>query len=601
MRVCDLVSDFIYNAGVEDVFMVSGGGLMFLTDGLACNRNLNVVSCHHEQAAAMAAVGYAKYRGLGCAYVTTGCGGTNAITGLLNAWQDNIACIFISGQCKRKETIRNLGIPIRQIGVQEADIVSIVSSITKYSVMVDDSGDILYHLQKALWIAKSGRPGPVWIDIPMDVQSANIDIDKLRTFDPSEMSDIKLEATPSELSELERLFIEAKRPVIIAGGGVRMSGSIEEFGKLVHSHKIPFVTSRMGLDVQPTCDNLYIGRIGNKGNRAANIALQNADLIVALGSRLSVSSTGQEYKYFARGATVVAVDIDPYEHTKGTVHIEKVINADLKRLLKALKLPEGLSYNAWAQYCAGLKSKYPNCPEDCRNDSHGISMYAFVDELSKHFKPDSVLVTDAGSAVYVPAQAIATSSPFQRYITSGAQAEMGYSLPAAIGVCVARNSAETLAITGDGSLQMNIQEFQTLVHYKLPVKLFVWNNDGYLSIRATQRKFFKGRFIGTDSTSGVSFPNLEKLSGAYGLKYVRIDSLSSIDSKLAEVMDAECPVICEVMCIRDEVVRPVVSSKQLPDGKMVSMPIEDMYPFLPRDEFVKNMIVPPAEVSLKSE
>ncbi len=599
MRVCDIVSEFVHSAGINDVFIVSGGGLMFLTDGLACNKNLNVVCCHHEQAASMAAVGYAKYRGLGCAYVTTGCGGTNAITGLLNAWQDNVACIFVSGQCKRKETIRNLGIPIRQLGVQEADIVSIVASITKYSVMVDDAGDILYHLQKALWLAKNGRPGPVWIDIPMDVQSADVDVDKLRTFDPSTEADIKVEPTKSELSELEKLFIRAERPVVVAGGGIRLSGSVEEFGKLVHSHEIPFVASRMGLDVQPTTDPLYIGRIGNKGNRAANIALQNADLVVSLGSRLSVSSTGQEYGYFARGATVVAVDIDPYEHTKGTVHIEKIINADLKRVLKALKLPDDLVYRAWAEYCTGLKIKYPNCPDDCRDDSHGVSMYAFIDELSGHFKRDSVLVTDAGSAVYVPAQAIKTISPAQRYITSGAQAEMGFSLPAAVGVCIARNGSETLAVTGDGSLQMNIQEFQTLVHYKLPVKLFVLNNDGYLSIRATQRKFFNKRFIGTDSTSGVSFPNLEKLSKAYGLKYVKIDSLSSIDAKLDEVMDADCPVVCEVMCIRDEIIRPSTSSKLMPDGKMVSMPIEDMYPFLPRDEFMKNMIVPPAEVSLK--
>ena len=595
MRVCDYIAQFIYDQGIKDVFMVSGGGLMFLTDGLACNKELNVVCCHHEQAVAMAACAYGKYKGMGCGFVTTGCGGTNAMTGLLNAWQDNTPCIFISGQCKRKETLRNVGVKTRQIGVQEADIVSLVEPITKYAVMINDENEIKYHMEKAAYLARSGRPGPVWIDVPMDIQSAEIDVNKIRGFSASELYKEKTTSTAKEIDGLIRDFKNSSRPVIIAGQGVRLSGSIDEFDKLVHKHHIPFVTSRMGVDVMPTEDDLYIGRIGNKGTRAGNFAVQNADFVLVLGSRLSVSSTGQQYEFFAREAKVVVVDIDKYEHTKNTVHIEQVINADLKDLLNKFTLPDNLLYDEWAAKCKYWKNKWPVCLEEYYKDKTGINMYVFVEELSKVLRDDSVVIGDAGSAVYVPAQGIKTKTRNQRYITSGAQAEMGFSLPAAVGVSVARGVKEVLAITGDGSLQMNIQELQTLKHYDLPVKLFVWNNDGYLSIRATQKKFFNGRFIGTDKTSGVSFPDLKKISEAYGLKFVRINSIDDLPKKLAEVMNYEEPVVCEIMSIRDQEVVPTISSKKMEDGRLVSMPPEDMYPFLERDEFYSEMIVEPVK------
>lgn len=598
MRVCDLIANKIYEEGIKDVFMVSGGGLMYLTDGLACNTDLRKICCHHEQAAAMAAVGYAKYSGMGCAYVTTGCGGTNAMTGLLNAWQDNVPCIFVSGQCKIKETLGYIGLPIRQVGVQEADIVTLVSSITKYAVMVEKPEDVLYHLEKAFYLARSGRPGPVWIDVPMDVQSAEIEPDALEHFSPREQAAAKEEPSEWEISDLVCELSKAKRPVIIAGHGIRLAGAVKEFCELVHKFGIPVVCSRMGTDVLPTTDELNIGRIGNKGTRAANFAVQNADLVIAIGSRLSVSSTGQQYEYFAREAKVIAVDIDPYEHMKNTVHVDQVIVADAKRVIEKLLKADGLllrGYEEWAKICLEWKNKYPVCLKEYYDDSNGINMYVFVEELSKAMKDDSVLVTDAGSAVYVPAQGLKTRSASQRYITSGAQAEMGFTLPAAIGVCMARNAGQTLGITGDGSLQMNIQELQTLAHYRLPVKLFVWNNDGYLSIRATQRKFFDGRFIGTDSMSGVSFPDLEKIAAAYGLRYFRMDKIDMMQEQFAEILADDEPVICEVMSVRDQAVMPSVSSKQLEDGRLVSAPIEDMFPFLPREEFLANMIVKPVE------
>lgn len=597
MRVCDIVADYIYREHIKDVFMISGGGLMFLADGLACNSRLNKVCCHHEQAAAMAAVAYAKYQGMGCAYVTTGCGGTNAVTGVLHAWQDHVPCIFISGQCKRKETLGYLNLPIRQAGVQEADIVSIVSSITKYAVMVERAEDILYHLEKAFYLARNGRPGPVWLDIPMDVQSAETEGILMRHFDTSQLQAAKTDMNDQELQGLIYDLSHAQRPVMIAGHGIRLAGAVEEFQTLVHRYHIPVVCSRLGTDVLPTKDELNIGRIGNKGTRAANFALQNADLAIAVGSRLSVSSTGQEYSYFAREAKVIAIDIDKYEHVKNTVHIEQVIQADAKKAVsRLLEGPLEKDYSTWAEQCLGWKQKYPVClPEYYEDDTHGINMYVFVEELSKYLKDDSVVVTDAGSAVYVPAQGIQTYHKKQRYITSGAQAEMGFTLPGAIGVCAARGGSEVIGITGDGSFQMNLQELQTLVYHQYPVKLFVWNNDGYLSIRATQNKFFNGRLIGTDSTSGVSFPEIGRIADAYGITYFKMESIRDIALYMPRIMAETCPVLCEVKIIRDQEVVPAVSSKKSEDGRMVSKPIEDMYPFLPRDEFYANMIVKPVE------
>ncbi len=592
MRVCDYIADFIYKQGIKDVFMVSGGGLMYLTDGLACNEDLNTVCCHHEQAAAMAACGYAKYNDMGCCYVTTGCGGTNTMTGLLNAWQDCTPVLFVSGQCKRVETIRYTGAKIRQFGVQEADIISLVKPLTKYSVMIEDPLKIRYHMEKAFYLARSLRPGPVWIDVPMDVQAAEINEKELDGFDPSELYPEKQTATEREIEDICGYFREAERPVIIAGHGVRLSGATELFGQFVRKHHIPFVSSRLGTDVLPTEDDLYIGRIGNKGTRAGNFAVQNADLVLALGSRLSVSSTGQQYELFAREAKVVVVDIDKFEHTKNTVHIDRLIISDVRDVLERLSMDEDIRFDEWAEKCLRWKKMWPVCLPEYYEEPGAINMYVFVEELSKQLRKDSVVIGDAGSAVYVPPQAIKTTTPEQRYITSGAQAEMGFSLPAAVGVSVARGGGEVLAITGDGSLQMNLQELQTLKHYGLPVKLFVWNNDGYLSIRATQRKFFNGRFIGTDKTNGVSFPDLEKLSEAYGLKYIRIGNTAELAEKLSEVLSLEEPVVCDVMILRDQEVIPSISSKEI-DGKLVSMPPEDMYPFLDREVFENEMVVRP--------
>ena len=361
MRIADIIVNYISERmGIKDIFFVSGGGLMYLTDALACSEDIKTVSCHHEQATAMAATAYAKYTGgMGCAFVTTGCGGTNAITGVLHAWQDGTPILIVSGQCKRIETVAYKNIPVRQIGVQEANIIPIVKSITKYAEMIMKPEDVLYHLEKAHYLALAGRPGPVWLDVPMDISAMNVDEKTLRHFSPNELPAIKTSCTQDELAYVKKKFQEVNRPIIVAGQGVRTAGIIEEFVALIEKHHIPVVCSRLGFDVLPTEHPQNIGRIGNKGTRAANFALQNADLVLVLGSRLSVSSTGQEYKYFAREAEVIVVDIDPYEHKKNTVHIEYEINADLKNFIRQFTLPNEADYRDWATHCLSWKEKYP--------------------------------------------------------------------------------------------------------------------------------------------------------------------------------------------------------------------------------------------------
>lgn len=594
MRVSDIVTNFIYEkAGISDIFTVTGGGAMFLNDALACHENMNTICCHHEQAASMAAVAYAKYKGNGCCYLTTGCGGTNAITSVLHAWQDNTPCIFISGQVKRSETSRNSTANIRQFGVQEADIIELVKPITKYAVMINDEKEILYHLEKALHLSKYGRPGPVWIDIPMDIQSSNVNDEDLILFENGLDNSIKTECSIEDVEYIYDALKEAKRPILIAGQGIRLSNSIKEFKGFIEKHNIPFVCSRLGFDVLPTEHPLNIGRIGTKGMRSANFAVQNADLVIALGSRLSVSTTGHEYSYFAREAKLIVVDIDSDEHKKNTVKIDKEINCDLKVLLNKIQIDGKMNFMEWATTCKNWKEKYPVFQDEYNNTDNGINMYLFVEKLSKYLKEDSVVVTDAGSAVYVPAQGLKYTSPKQRYITSGGQAEMGFTVPGVIGACVARGSQEAVGITGDGSLQMNIQEFQTIVHHQYPIKLFVWNNNGYLSIRTTQNKFFDGRLIGTDSENGVSFPDLQKICNAYGLSYLKTDSIDNIDEIIQQTLNFDGPIVCEVMCDPNQLVIPNVSAKKLDSGKLVSTPLEDMFPFLPREEFLSNMIVKP--------
>lgn len=596
MRVTDYIAEYLYQQGVKDVFMVTGGGMMFLSDGIASHPHIKPVCNHHEQASGMAAVAYSKYTGnLGVAYVSTGCGATNTITGLLNAWQDSVPTLFISGQVKKKETVRNSGLKLRQIGTQEADIISIVESISKYSVMINDPYEIAYHLEKAIYLAKTGRPGPVWLDIPMDVQGAEIDVKKLKKFIPEDVEkEYKEKPTLKELEDVSKLLSTAKRPVIIAGQGIRLAKALPEFRAFIEKYKIPVVAPYLGVSNLPTANPLYVGVIGIKGSRAGNLAMQNADLIISMGSRLSVTAIGYEYQMFAREAKKIVIDIDPIEHQKKTISIDLFINADIRQFLKSFKPTILSDIKEWRNTCLKWKNKYPVCLPEYKNYKKGISLYYFVDVLTKKMKPDAVVLSDAGSAFYVTTQAINLKGD-QKYITTGGQAEMGYTLPASIGASVAKGRKEVLGITGDGSFQMNIQELQTIVHYKLPIKIFVWNNNGYLSMRTTQTKFFNGRLIGADPSSGVSLPDTKKIANAYGIKYFKLANSKTLEKDIQKVLAYKGAVVCEVMCLADDRVIPTASSLRRDDGTMVSKPLEDMFPFLDREEFTKNMIVKPLE------
>jgi len=594
VRVADYIVDRISQLGVKDIFTLTGGGAMFLNDAVGKHPNIRAVFNHHEQACAMAAVGYAKYNNdFAVVMPTTGCGCTNTITGLLEAWQDNVKCLFISGQVNKSQTTYNCDLPLRQIGVQEANVIEMVKSITKYSVMINDPEQIAYHLDKAIYLAESGRPGPVWLDIPLDVQGAYIDPLEVRRFEPEEENTFKETPLKEEYEILEDYFNEAKRPVLLVGNGVRMASAINELKHFVEKFNIPTVTTFLGIDLLPSHHPLNIGRIGIKGNRAANFAVQNSDLLLTVGTRLGVPVVGYKYELFAREAKIVVVDIDPEEHKKDTIKIDYFINADAKLFLEGCNFEKQFD-QTWANTCLGWKNKWRICQPDWEEDREGINLYYFTDKLSKNNKRDSVVVSDAGSSYYVTSQFLDISHE-QRHITSGAQADMGFTIPAAIGVSVAKNNGDVIGITGDGSFQTNIQELQTIVQYQLPIKLFVWNNHGYLSIRTTQKKFFKNDFVGVDNESGISFPNTEKIANAYGIKYFNIKKSKDIDKILKEVIDYSGPVICEVMCQKWQEIVPTLVSTKTKDGRVVSRPFEDMYPILSREEFYENMIVKPIE------
>jgi len=594
MRVADFVSKFILEElGVEHVFTLTGAGIMHLTDGLASNKKLKTICPHHEQTASMALEAYSRAtENFGVGIFTTGPGSTNAITGLAGAWQDSVPCLFISGQVKVAEASSQTGIKkLRQFGVQELDIIPIVESITKYAVTITQPEKIRYELEKAVHIAKSGRPGPVWIEIPMDIQSAIID-DDLEKFETEQKEKPKIDKNQIEL--IVELLQKSKRPIIISGQGVRISGAIELLSKLVKLFKIPVVTPYLGIDTIRHDDESYIGKTGVKGERAANLAMQNSDLILSIGSSLHVSVIGYNYQQFAREAKKIIVDIDKITHSKRTINIDQFVHGDardfLNLLLEQLTDKNSLNYTSWLEKCNYWKEKYPTCLPEYKNTKNEINSYFFIDQVCKNSKEGDIFVADAGGTFYAVSQAITLTKPNQRYIPSSAMATMGYSLPAAIGISAATGN-RVISFTGDGSLQQNIQEFQTLIEYNLPVKLFVLNNDGYHSIRTSQTNYFEKRYIGESSQSGISFPDTVKIAEVYGIKAFRINQPSKINDIVNQVLDYDGPVICDVIVPREQEIIPTVASRVNDDGSMSSRPLEDMYPFLDRKEYKNNLFV----------
>jgi acetolactate synthase-1/2/3 large subunit len=595
IRVADYIANFISDTlGVKDVFMLTGAGIMHLTDGVACNKKLRAVCVHHEQTASMALEAYSRANEhFGVGYFSTGPAATNALTGLGGAWQDTVPCLFISGQVKRSEASHTAGIAgLRQFGVQELDIISVVSSLCKYAVQLTDPKKVRYELEKAAAIAKNGRPGPVWLEVPMDVQGVMIDPEMLVGY---ESTYVQPGASAVEIEAVMAALQSAQRPVIIAGRGVRLAGARKVLTELATKLDIPVVTPYLGIDNIRHDLDIYIGKTGVKGDRAANFAMQSADLILAIGTSLHVSVIGYEYEQFARDAKKIVVDIDPTSHKKKTINIDLLIESDAKiflnKLVSSFKNLNTKPYKEWLIRCVGWKKKYPVCLPEYKDTQDAINIYSFVDRLSALSAAGDIFVSDAGSAFYAVSQGIQLTKEGQRYIPSGAMATMGYTLPAAIGVSVATGDARVLAVTGDGSFQQNIQELQTVLHYKLPVKLFVLNNDGYLSIKASQKNYFKERYIGSGPGSGVTMPDTLKICEAYGVPAARVSNLQDLDKAIKIAIDTTGPYVLEVVTPPEQPIIPSVSSRVNADGSMSSRPLEDMAPFLDRDEYRNNLLV----------
>ena len=575
--------------------MLSGAGSMHLTDGVACNPKLRAICVHHEQSASMALEAYARTNeNFAVGYFSTGPAALNALTGLGGAWQDSVPCLFISGNVKRSTCSHSEGVPrLRQFGVQELDIIPIVSSLCKYATHLAKPEMIRYELEKAVSIAKSGRPGPVWLDIPMDVQSAYINPETLPSFNSTKEKPM---ASQEDIDYVVKLLMKSKRPTIIAGRGVRLAGARELLKNLAVNFNIPVVTPYLGIDNLRHDMDVYIGKTGVKGDRAANYAMQNSDFIMAIGTSLHITVVGYEYEQFAREAKKVVIDIDLTSHLKKTIEIDRLIESDAHFAIQKMSIIlENSEFNMprdWLDRCVGWKKKYPVCLPEYSNTADAINVYSFMERLSALAGPGDVFIGDAGSAIYAVSQGVKLVHDNQRYIPSSAMATMGYTVPAAIGVSAALDGQRVLAITGDGSLQQNIQELQTYLHYKLPIKLFVWNNDGYLSIRASQKNYFEERYIGEGTHSGVSIPDTLKIAGAYGIASAQVRDLGELDQAIQIALDHDGPYILEVITPREQPIIPTVSSRVNPDGTMSSRPLEDMAPFLDRDEYRGNMIVP---------
>lgn len=602
VKLSDYIARFLADHGVRHLFMLTGGGAMHLNDSLGNEPRIKAICNHHEQACAMAAEGYARISGrLGVINVTSGPGGINAMNGVFGAWTDSIPMLVVSGQVKRELCITSYQIPgLRQLGDQEADIISMVKGITKYAVSVTDPQSIRYHLERALHLATTGRPGPCWIDVPIDVQASQVDPETSRAYDPAEDNPPYAVDRLSELSRdvLQRLQ-NAERPVILAGKGIRLAGALDGFETLIRRLGIPVATGWQAIDLLASDDPLYCGRPGDIGNRAGNFAVQNSDLLFVLGCRLSIRHTSHNWKAFARHAFKVQVDADAAELQKPVVQIDLPIHCDARLFLDELNRQVGrtpfdaLRHARWLAWCQERVRRYPVVlPRHRMLKGCLINPYHFVEALFHQLTADDIVVCGDGTANVVGFQA-AIIKKGQRVFCNTGDASMGYDLPAAVGAAVAREGGRVICLAGDGSIQLNIQELQTVAHHRLPVKIFVLNNDGYLSIRTSQANFFK-RFVGESPRSGVSFPDMVKLAQAYGLPACRIEG-GTFEQQLAEVLNAPGPALCDVMLDPEQAFEPKLSSRALPDGRMVSAPLEDMFPFLSREELQESLLIPPME------
>lgn len=596
-KVSDYIADFLAAKGINQVFSVVGGGAMHLNESFGHNVSLNVLYNHHEQASAMAAEGYARVNNqMAALCVTSGPGAINALNGVVGAYQDSIPMLVFSGQAKSTLCIHTSGLNIRTIGGQEVDIVpAIRQNMVKYAEVVLDAKKIRYYLEKAYNIAISGRPGPCWLDIPLDIQGSYVDIDELAGYDAGECI-ATMQVGENVLEEVIKRLKAAKRPILYAGNGIRLSGTADVFRQLVDMLQIPVVTCWDSIDLIDTDNPLYCGRGGTMGDRAGNFAVQNSDFLLCIGTRLSVYQVGWHVEKWAREAFVVVVDIDPVELQKKSVHVDLPICEDagqfMLRMLKKISNQDSLSKQQWIRQCNIWKHKYPVVRHGQYAQEQEVNTYAFFDTLSRMLPQNAFTVVANGSASVMGSQSYYIK-PGDRFVMNCALSSMGYALPAAIGVSRARPGHGIVCIEGDGSLMMNLQELQTVVTNKLPMKIFIINNNGYHQIRQTQDNVFHNGYVGMGPESGdLGFPNYARLANAFGMPYVAIHSNSQLKEKIKQVLEHDGYIICEVFVSIKQKFEPKSATKKLADGTLISPPLEDMAPFMNREELRENMYIP---------
>lgn len=592
IKVSDYIADFLVQNGILHIFTVTGGGAMHLNDSFGHHSKLKCIYNHHEQACAIAAEAYARIDNkIAAVCVTSGPGGTNAITGVMGAWVDSIPMLIISGQVKRETTVWSTSLPLRQLGDQEFNISEAVKNMTKYAVMVTAENEIAYHLEKALFLAKNGRPGPCWLDIPVDVQSAMVDTDELIHFNENACKENTGDITVETAMEIIDRIKNAKRPVILAGTAIRLADVHNEFIELIERLNIPVVTEWNAHDILWDEHRLYCGRPGTLGSRGGNFVVQNSDLLLSLGSRLNIRMISYTRGEFAKNAYKIVVDIDEAELKKPSITPDMPIHCDIRKVLKTL-LQQDCNINndghkQWLKWCHDVNKKYPVVLDRHCTSTSSVNPYFFADSLFKQLKGDDTIITGNGSACVVTFQAAAIKKG-QRIFTNSGCASMGYGLPAAFGGSVALNGKRVICIEGDGSIQMNLQELQTIIYNKANIKIFILNNNGYHSCRQTQTNLFGLPLVGVCEDNGISFPDMSKLAPAYGYPYFRIDSHEHMQDTITEVLASAGPVICEIIVDETQNFEPKLSSRVLPDGTITSPSIDDMFPFLDRDEYEKN-------------
>lgn len=587
-RVCDYIAKRLHDEGVCHVYGLVGGGCGGLNDGFICNKNIEYIGFHHEQGAGHAAVGSARTNGkLSVVNVTTGCGGTNALTSCLNAWQESLPVLFLSGNTKLNTISsyinKTRGLNLRKYGIQEHDIVSTVKNLTKYAVLIEDVNDVSYEVEKAISIAKSGRPGPVWIDIPSDIQTAKMP-ETIKTFIPEENPQICLKDIASAVDCLSK----SKRPIVVLGGGVAMSGSRNLAKNFIEKNKIPFVTNFLTRDLFDYNHPLNIGMMGIKGNRCANFAIQNADCLIVLGSSMNITHIGYDAKTFSPYSKKIMIDIDHSELNKNNIQIDYPILGDVKDFLTQInQINFEVDTEEWTNKCSHWKSKWPiYLPELHRSDADGLNLYEIVESINRNMRKNDLILADAGQPCYICSTNLKPNED-QRYMVQAAQGDMGYAIPAIVGINCAEPKYNIIACIGEGSFHTNMQELAVIKQRNIPAKIFVINNDGYMSIKQTQMKFFGGRLHAVSKSTGIYFADIKKVAEAFELDYFKISNNEELDSQMKFLMSYNKPVIVEFIAQHMSDVLPAQAIK--PNGKQGYL--HDMAPFLSEEELNKEMIV----------